>query len=791
MTGPGADPAARRLAAAAAGLGAFAQLAQILVFREVMAVCHGTEILFGVILAAGLLWTALGTLVGAAYARRVHHDAARLAGALTVLAAVAGLLLAAQVLMARVLAGWGAVAAGEVASLSRGAALAVVVSGPASLAGGAIFALAIALVPGGRFALLYRAESWGAVVAGLTFTFLVVHVFDPLRAALAAGLLMILAAYLALRPLTGRRRTALAAGAAVTLILAALPLERPAEELRWRGLLPGYTLLESQDTPYGHVAALARPDSRQVNLYQSGSLVATLEPGAPPTASRALADLVACQHDAPRRALLVGGGLSTLPEELLRHGITAVDAVEQDPALFDAARRHGLPAADPPGVRRLAADGRTFLRTAAADAYDLILIAAGEPDTATVNRFYTRECFAACRRALTDRGVLIVLLPTYGGGTDYVGQALAGRTASIRTTFAAIFPEVRAAPVAGFLLAAAKAAGTVTFDPALLGRRLVARPQAAPMTPVETSHGIEMTRIPPEDYFTGLFGGVLAVRESLDGVRRQEPVQTLETALAAETHAAVNTDEHPAAVAESLILGAEVAGNGPRAGTSLAATLKQWRNATIAVPVAATLLAVGVLAILPQRRGPRPAVLLASFAAGLFGMAVQVALLAAYQNVRGYVYQEIGGITASFMVGLALGVRLGRPLAATRWRIIGVLAAMATMALAAPSAVRQLADLPSVLAAGGFWALVLLTGLLDGAAITALADFGRTAARDDAAPSGAGVYAADLGGAALGAMLAGAAWIPLFGMPGAAAATAAILVAAALAMAGAAAKEAA
>jgi hypothetical protein len=58
------------MASAALALGAFAQLAQVLVFREVMAVCHGTEILFGVILAAGLGWTALGTFLGILASRR-------------------------------------------------------------------------------------------------------------------------------------------------------------------------------------------------------------------------------------------------------------------------------------------------------------------------------------------------------------------------------------------------------------------------------------------------------------------------------------------------------------------------------------------------------------------------------------------------------------------------------------------------------------------------------------------------------------------------------------------------
>jgi spermidine synthase len=786
----------RRVALAALALGVFAQVGQVLVFREVMAVCHGTEILFGIVLAAGLAWTALGTFLGTVLLRRAAGDAAgHLPAVLAGVASASGLVLAMEILLARAMAGWGAAAAGQTLALSHAALLSVAVTAPACVAGGFAFALALRLVPEASFGRLYRAESWGAVLGGLAFTFIIVHTLPPLRAALAAGIFVAAVAGFALRPLVrggsgdrprrdhwhaGLTTASMLAAAAVSFILVFLPLERPAQQLAWRGLLPGYEVLAVRDTPYGRVSALARAGTGQVSLFHNGALAATLEPHATVRDSRPLADLVACQHDAPRRALVVGGALGRFPEELARHGLERVDAVEQDPALFalaDAYRGGN----SGPAVRRVAHDGRSFVRHAAAGEYDLIVIRAGEPDTATVNRYYTAEFFRQCRRCLSEAGVLVLVLPTYGGGADYTGEALAGRTAGIGRALGQEFEEVRAAPIEGFLLAAARHKGTVALDPAVLARRLAARPAAAPTIAEDSSGSARTTPVDPRDYFSGLFGGVLELRESLDGVRTQERIAALEKALA-ETPAKVNRDEHPVAVAESLALGAVVNGAAP----ILATILREGGPLAVAVPIGAALTTAVVIVLAAGRgrdsRSRRPALALGAFAAGVFGLAVQVAILAAYQNVRGYVYQEIGGIVACFMAGLAIGARYApRVMPSATRRALASLAGMIALAAALPWLIGGLSglalDLP---AAAGFWVLALVAGALDGALVPALVTLG---ADREGRRAGGWVYGFDLVGSALGAVLCGGVWIPLVGMAGAMLAVGGILVAAGLAIA--------
>jgi spermidine synthase len=415
------------------------------------------------------------------------------------------------------------------------------------------------------------------------------------------------------------------------------------------------------------------------------------------------------------------------------------------------------------------------------------------------NRYCTAEFFRAAARVLSGDGVLVLSLSTYGAGHEYLSSALARRSGSIWRALAEVFPEVHAAPVNGHLLAAAKRSGTFSFRPAALGERLAARPQAQPKLIVQAGAQREETPVPPADYFDSLFGNALAVQMSLDAGERQTNVEDLEHALVAAP-VPVNRDGHPVAVAESLALGAEVSEGGAegRADVSLAGVLRAWGPWTVGIPVGLGCLLAGFFA-LRGRRGARSSgpLLLVAFASGLFGMAVEVSLLAAYQNVRGYVYGEIGGIIACFMAGLALGAGWGERCRARPRRVLWrALAGALVFTLALPLAVDGLAWCPGLLAASGFWVLVFIAGFLDGIVFPPLVRCGASGSPEalssaEGGPDGAEAreahfggraYAWDLAGAALGALLCGAVWIPLFSLPGAMWAVSGVLLAALLAL---------
>jgi hypothetical protein len=150
---------------------------------------------------------------------------------------------------------------------------------------------------------------------------------------------------------------------------------------------------------------------------------------------------------------------------------------------------------------------------------------------------------------------------------------------------------------------------------------------------------------------------------------------------------------------------------------------------------------------------------LLSFTTGIFAMTILIALLFVYQNLCGYIYVDVGLLSAMFMAGLALGA-----LAADRWNGVtpGKLSVLlGTMVI--------LSLLPS-LGLGEFFpdwgirslvgVLLLAAGFADGAMFLML-----TRQSFCWFPGGLGpwVYSADLAGSGLASLLTGAVFIPALG----------------------------
>ena len=165
-----------------------------------------------------------------------------------------------------------------------------------------------------------------------------------------------------------------------------------------------YRLLATTDTPLARLTATVRRGL--INLHLGGAWDFSFPD--PNSAERAVHPALA-MHPKPRRVLLVGGCLAGLPAEVLKHpSVTRLDCVELDPGLIRFGRRV-LPAAawralDDPRVRLHLADGRRFIRLARPGTYDVVLLNLADPQTAQVNRYYTREFYGLVWRALAPGG---------------------------------------------------------------------------------------------------------------------------------------------------------------------------------------------------------------------------------------------------------------------------------------------------------------------------------------------------------------------------------------------------
>ena len=743
----------RAIVALVVAIGLFAQVAQIVMFREMLAACRGTEVFFGVVLAAGLLWTALGSAVAGLLARQAARRLdeawpARAWASAAALFSLNGILLVGQIAIARHRStAWGGAAE---LTFIEAAATALHATGPVAFISGVEFVLALNAARAGDFSRLYQADAWGATLGGVLFTFALVGLVDPvtLGPALTAALCLLVFA-------AGARRwmpAGVALGAVAAVAVAVAGLDGRLHDARWRAHYPGFNLRATQDSPYGQLAVLEHPSVEQYSLYVDGGLVETLPPpDAEPTDERNLALFAVAQHPAPKRVLLVGRSLGRLPAALLDCGLEHLDALELDPSLSALARRFSRVQADDERLQVHFADGRRFIKEHRGAGYDIILLQLPDPLSAFVNRFYTVEFFREAKAALADGGVLITSVTA---AANYAGETVGRLSASILRTLLEVFPDVLVAPGESHTFVAAAEPGVVSLEPTVLGRRAAAR-------------GLIAGGMEPDErqlYARALFENLIATSQ-VAALR-----QSLE-----EIPAPVNTDARPIAHQLALLVWNQIVSSstdaqdpGLRGGTNALFRAALGFRFAHGLVLPALVLAPGLLLFVVARRRSRAArgaggygLLIVAAVTGLFGMAAEIVLIYAFQSTYGYAYGQVGALVAAFMVGLATGARFGGRWARRPRVVFAIVAAMAFYCLALPPTLSGLAAVgfPALVHAAFFF-LVFLAGFLDGATFPPLVHELR---RLGFQRPGGWVYAADLAGSGVGALATGALLVPVIG----------------------------
>ena len=634
-----------------------------------------------------------------------------LAGGLVAL----GLLPALQMLLVRAARGLLHVPPGALVEFGPMAGVILLSVAPVCLLAGALFPpLARRLAETGRPAgEAYLWECAGAAAGGALFSFVLIRYLDPFQIA-ALILIVDLAAALSFANLQlANLRLAhlpLALLPLVLLLLVLLPLASFIHRatLRWQWS----DLAFAADSPYGRIVIQAR-DSQRI-FYENGLLMFETQGTAPEEVVHP--PLLA--HPAPRDVLLIGGAAAGNLREALRHPVAHVTVVESDPLLLQAARLHLPPdeadVLDDPRVTVVLADGRRFVQTAR-QTFDVVILDLPEPSTGALNRFYTEEFFREVRAVLNPGGILALGLPA---AENYWSPELARRNGSIYHTLRAVFPHVLALPgETTYFLASAD---PLEADPDLWGRRLAER-------------GISTRRVTASYirylFTTDRFAQVREALEATAGVR-------------------LNRDLTPICYYYDLALWLSRFTPRLRGFFERTDILRLgWVALALAVPV-------GLARV--RRRWAVP---IAVGSAGLAGMMLEVVILLAFQVRHGSLYAQVSLIVAAYMVGMVLGSRWGasRPWAAptARRALLALMGALVVGAAVLPFLLGRplpAAVFPLLAVLGGGW----------GGAVFPLA---LQAERGDVGRAAGRLYGADLAGGCLGALLGGAFFIPLLGIP--------------------------
>ncbi|MFB3779025.1 MAG: fused MFS/spermidine synthase [Bryobacteraceae bacterium] len=688
--------------------------AQVVLMRELLVLFSGAEISLGFMLASWLLWTAAGSgLAGKIRPGRIPPR--RLTAVLVIVFAV---MLPATILAARFAKSALQTVPGEIQGPGFIFAVSMAALAPVCILGGWLFAAASALwreEAGARTAeatrSVYLIEALGWAAGGLVSGLVLLPHAGPLPISFVLAALNLCAAACLLARRRAARLTAAALIAAVfgvwLIPIAAPSLEKISLARLWRP----FDLVATANSIYGNLVLASHEGG--TTLYENGLAVATVPDL---QAAEEAVHYALLQHPAPEAVLLIGGGVNGSLTEVLKHrGVKRLDYVELDPEILNLARTHFPEAArDDPRVRAHAMDGRRYLKTVR-DSYDVIIAGLPDPETAQLNRFYTVEFFREAASRLRPGGVFSFRVTA---SENYISPELAAFLRCLHRTLRDVFPEVSFLPGSSVHFFASKTGGVLLSRPGQLVERLQARA-------IETSY--------VREYY-------LPFRMAPDRMEQ------LAAAIAPRADTPVNRDLAPVAYYFGSVLWSARVG---RAASRWLVRLEQVGfGRTFALAGLAGLVLVWLM------RKPRPA---AGFSVATMGFAMiglEILLLLGFQAVHGYVYHQLALLVAMFMAGMAAGSWRSKD-GAGGWRRLALLQALAAVA---PLVLCLL--MGRGLSAPLFALLAFLSGLLGGHQFPLASRLFFGAEREGGAGT---LYALDLAGSCVGAVLISAWFIPLFG----------------------------
>jgi spermidine synthase len=737
-----ANPTAPRAALALCGFTAV--IGQIVLMRELIQVFNGNEIALGILLATWLLWTAIGSALTSAFARAPVSRRSRSRLAVAALECLLAGSLPATVWALRCAKALFQTVPGELVGPVPMLLTSLVCLSVFCAASGALFVatarmIAAELGLSARVAssAAYLLEAAGSALGGVLASVVLVRFLDAFQIAAIVSLLNLSVAVALVFRMKSRQVALLAGAAALAtvplLIWVAPQCDAAARACLWRG----FHVVAERNSIYGNLTVTETGDSEAGSirsLYENGSILANAPD---PAAAEEAVDYALLEHAAPRRVLLIGGGVNGSVTEALKHPtIESLDYVELDPALIAMAQQY-FPAQtavfrSDGRVHLHFLDGRRFL-SETREKFDVIMVDVPDPQTAQLNRFYTVEFFRMARAHLAPGGLFAAQLRS---SEESISPDLAEFLRSIRRTLGEVFPYQAAIPGETIHFFGAGEPGVLTRDPQLLVSRLRQRHLATQYV---------------REYF-------IPYRMMPD---RMEQV---ETDLAPLPSTPVNHDFAPIAYEFDVVLWSAQFRSGYTVWFRAAEHLDFAKVAgTLAI---ALLIGVVLIALLPCRERATAGASVA--ATGFTLMALQIFLLLGFQAIYGYVYTELAILIGLFMAGIALGSWLGMRRERAN-RSCTLAATQLLLALGGP------ALLLAVSANGGFssrtatWlaaqivfpALAALAGMLGGFQfVTAAGIFLR--GRGQGAGFGL-LYAIDLLGGCVGALALSTFLIPVFG----------------------------
>jgi spermidine synthase len=360
----------------------------------------------------------------------------------------------------------------------------------------------------------------------------------------------------------------------------------------------------------------------QLNLMSNGVPIETV-PTPDITFIEEFIHLPMLFHPHPQHVLLVSGGIGGVLQEILKHPVQQIDYAELDPLILHSIQQYAplqtVSDLHDSRVHVHYVDGRYLMRTTEKK-YDLIFINLPDPSTLEINRFYTREFYRMSKQRLQERGIFCFGLP---GSTSYLSKELIDLNAHLIQTVNAIFPYIRIIPGEYTLLLASSYDGITTVTPDMLIQRMADR----------SLH----TRLLSDFH----------IRYKFDARR----LEWYHSQIGKAPEMSLNRDFSPLALYYDLVFWNSLHSPG------FARIFTQLKRLQPSYIVIAMVFTFGLIGYLRHSRGiwKSSYLVLAIVATGFTGMGVDIVLVLAFQSFYGYIYHWIGLLITAFMIGLTGG----------------------------------------------------------------------------------------------------------------------------------------
>ena len=565
------------------------------------------------------------------------------------------------------------------------------------------FPLAVSYA-GGDASKAYSLEATGAFIGGTLFTLLLAGKAEASILTLMVSITSIMTASFLLR------RKSLFLFLAIPLII-----HLGANRLETQFLPKDMELVKRVESRYGEITLLKMRS--QMNVYSSGKFDFSYPD---PQTEEIRAHMPVSVHPYPERILIIGGSPAVV-REILKYPASSVDFLEMDPRMIDISlsllSKEDRSKLNDKRLRIISEDARKFIKSLHGPYYDIVILNLPEPATANINRFYTEEFFYEAKKALKKDGILSLTLSASSG---YIGRRMQTVNGSVYNSLRSVF---------GYTAVSSEEYGYVfasdshfDIDPALLETRF------------------DQRMIKTENFRPYIF---------------YDAFSPLKTAMVKERLGKIiekNKDMRPSAYLYNLMLWADIQGS-----NLLMPLLDYSRELSVLMVI----LIIAASALLWRRNN---AVYYSIFTTGYSAMAFSVMIILFYQSAYGYVYEMIGLLTSMFMAGMAFGAYIMKSVSRPMKWLRLFEAVMIVLFISSPLFFKQ-----EIL----FYILSLFCGMAGGIQFTLANQFMKTAdpscsvlkgGLPDTARTAGRLYAFDLAGSFLGALLTSVFLMPIFGI---------------------------